>query len=320
MPHAFDSEHQLPAGLTPKGVQSFLESHGFLDILAEFEKPLLEIFRGVMPLRIQQRKPRMTYSEFQTFAERFFHFQRDKPPLLSVKQLAMIFIACKKNGGTGSMPDDIGFAEFQVLLGVVAVAATTHMFQFTQFHKQSRSIQASEGEGDGDGEGDDGDSLLEYSIIHAPSHLLLSDPWRTFAPTCAPTAASSADTIVCVMPCVFLPAHPLTTHSLVNLRSCPPSLPLPLSLFRSLFRSLLCRYNSAAVKNDKLRAGELFKHHFCDMWRTDGAPINYLAAEEEEDPDARYIVGMASLSPQTHKGRKQQRPSIAILNVDGKMG
>jgi hypothetical protein len=349
MPHAFDSEHQLPAGLTPKGVQSFLESHGFLDILAEFEKPLLEIFRGVMPLRIQQRKPRMTYSEFQTFAERFFHFQRDKPPLLSVKQLAMIFIACKKNGGTGSMPDDIGFAEFQVLLGVVAVAATTHMFQFTQFHKQSRSIQASEGEGDG--EGDDGDSLLykalyskfgideessmkwllqrmyvvtlryfEYSIIHAPPHLLLSDPWRTFAPTCAPTAASSADTFVCVMPCVFLPAHPLTTHSLVNLRSCPPSLPLPLSLFRSLFRSLLCRYNSAAVKNDKLRAGELFKHHFCDMWRTDGAPINYLAAEEEEDPDARYIVGMASLSPQTHKGRKQQRPSIAILNVDGKMG
>lgn len=176
MPHAFDTEHQLPAGLTPKGVQSFLESHGFIDILAEFEKPLLEIFRGVMPLRIQQRKPRMSYNEFQTFAERFFHFQRDKPPLLSVKQLAMIFIACKKNGGTGSMPDDIGFAEFQTLLGVVAVAATTHMFQFTQFHKQSRSIQASEGEGEvfwgpsagekGKSEDDDGDSEL-YKALYS---------------------------------------------------------------------------------------------------------------------------------------------------------
>lgn len=88
----------------------------------------------------------------------------------------------------------------------------------------------------------------------------------------------------------------------------------------SLPLSLLCRYNSAAVKNDKLRAGELFKHHFSDMWRTDGAPTNYLAAEEEEDPDARYIVGMASLSPQTHKGRNQQRPSITILTESGKMG
>ena len=110
------------------------------------------------------------------------------------------------------------------------------------------------------------------------------------------------------------------THSPLT-REPPLIAFLGTSFALSLPLSLLCRYNSAAVKNDKLRAGELFKHHFSDMWRTDGAPTNYLAAEEEEDPDARYIVGMASLSPfATPKGRTQQRPSITILTESGKMG
>ena len=134
-----------------------------------------------------------------------------------------------------------------------------------------------------------------------------SDPWRTFAPTCAPAGT------MCSCP---------LTHSPLT-REPPLMSSFGTSFALSLPLSLLCRYHSAAVKNDKLRAGELFKHHFSDMWRTDGAPTNYLAAEEEEDPDARYIVGMASLSPfhvPAAKGRKQQRPSITILTESGKMG
>ena len=62
VPHKPDAdrhsvEHQLPARLTPHRVQLFLESHGCADILNDFSDSLDDMFRGVMPLRLQRHFP-----------------------------------------------------------------------------------------------------------------------------------------------------------------------------------------------------------------------------------------------------------------------
>ena len=198
-----------------------------MDILKDFEDALLELFKGVMPLREQQQRPHMTYPQYVAFCGQFFHFNRDKPPLLSAKQLAQIFIAVKKDGGGGEFPDSILFPEFMVLLGVVAVGATTHMFQHTNFHRESAAIERD----------------------HVEDKSLFAKLYRKFG---------------------------LDEESSV----------------KWLMQRM---YNSEGVKNDKLRCAHTFKAKFCDMWREDGLPTNYLNPADADPDSAQEIARQAAL-------------------------